>query len=240
MKNFDNYAAYGTLAIVIVALIFSLSSFIHFDFQKTKAVKADTAQAVSAHVGNSGMGSRMSRMSLTSFDVALAKEFMDKDKDGRCDACGMPVEMCISSGQLQCNMDPSSTIGVLGSQHTHADWKVYIDGKPVDFTPFAMDMSKMNVNVTSSFIHVDKGAPPPEKTGDVIHMHAKGVPLWLFFKSIGMDISSSVRLYVNEKLSPEGLNYVFNDGDKLLLTDATDEATIQTQLLSIMDYAKNH
>lgn len=240
MKNFDNYLAYGTLTIVIVALIFSLSSFTHFDFQKTKAGRADAAQAVSAHPSDSGMGSRMSRMSLTGFDVALAKQFMDKDGDGRCDACGMPVEMCISSGQLQCNMDPESTIGVLGTQHIHADWKVYIDGKLLDFEPFAMDMSKMDANITSSFIHVDKGAPLPEKTSDVLHMHATGVPLWLFFKSIEMEIPSSVKLYANGNLNSEGLDYVFKDDDKLLLTDATDEATIQTQLSSITGFAKNH
>lgn len=240
MKNFENYVAYGTLAIVIATLIFSLSSLTGFDFQKTKAGKAGTNQAASDHTGNSVMGARMSRMSLTGFDVALAKQFMDKDGDGKCDACGMPVEMCISSGQMQCNMDPESAIGVLGSQHIHADWKVYIGGKVFDFEPFAMDMSSINANITSSFIHVDEGVPPPEETDDVLHMHAKGVPLWLFFKSVSIEIPGSVKLYVNGKLASEELDYVFKDGDKLLLTDSTDESIIKTQLLSITDYSKNH
>ena len=256
MKNFDNYLAYGTLAIVIVALIFSLSSFIHSDFQETKVGKADAAQAVSANPGNSGMGSGMSRMSLTGFDVMLAKQFMDKDNDGKCDACGMPVEMCISSGQLQCNMDPASTIGVLGSQHIHADWKVYIDGKPVDLTPFAMDMSKMDANISSSFIHVDKGAQTREKTGDVIHMHAKGVPLWLFFRSIRGDFNEScialpnnkqfcsseskkLRFYVNGKLNSDFGNYIFTNLDRILISYGTAE-DVQTELNSVTGFAKNH
>src|SRR3989338_709504 len=50
---------------------------------------------------------RMSRMTLTSFDKQLAKQLMDTNNDGRCDICGMPVEQCIDSGQLECNMDPN-------------------------------------------------------------------------------------------------------------------------------------
>ena len=257
MKNLENYLAYGTLVIAIAALIFSLSSFSHFDFQKTKAGNADTTTAVGAQSGNTGMGARMSRMSLTAFDVALAKQFMDRDGDGRCDACGMPVEMCISSGQMQCNMDPTSTIGVLGSLHIHADWKVYVDGKQFDFAPFAMDMSNMNANVTSSFIHVDKGTVPPEKTSDVLHMHAKGVPLWLFFRSIGGDFNQtclalpnnqqfcntagkSLRFYVNGKPNDEFGDYVFNNLDKILISYGDAGSDVQAELSSITDFAKGH
>ncbi|MBI2141287.1 hypothetical protein HYU16_02580 [Candidatus Woesearchaeota archaeon] len=203
------------------------------------------------------MGSRLSRMSLTGFDVALAKEFMDKDNDGKCDACGMPVEMCISSGQLQCNMDTKSTIGVLGSQHIHADWKVYMDGVAFDFEPFAMDMSKMDANATSSFIHVDKGAQPPEMTGDVIHMHATGVPLWLFFRSIGGDFNEAclkfpnnrqfcnsegkkLRFYVNGVQNNGFGDHVFNDLDKILISYGSADTDIQTELGSITDFAKSH
>lgn len=257
MKNFDNYVAYGTLAIVIVALIFSLSSFTHFDFQKAESGRADAAQAVNAHSSDSGMSSRMSRMSLTGFDVALARQFMDKDGDGKCDACGMPVDMCIGSGQLQCNMDPKSTIGVLGSQHIHADWKVYINNVPFDFEPFAMDMSKMDANITSSFIHVDKGAQTPEKTSDVIHMHATGVPLWLFFRSVGGDFNETcltlpssqqfcnsqgktLKFYVNGKPNNEFGDYVFKNLDKILISYGNAEASVQTELNSITDFAKSH
>ncbi|MBI2143415.1 hypothetical protein HYU20_03690, partial [Candidatus Woesearchaeota archaeon] len=134
MKVKEDYLVYGVLAIVFVTLIFTLSSFVNF--QKEAGGEATSKPS---GVDSNKMGSRLSRMSLTGFDVELAKEFMDKDNDGKCDACGMPVEMCIDSGQLQCNMDPESTIGVLGSQHIHADWKAYIDGVAFDFEPFAMD-----------------------------------------------------------------------------------------------------
>lgn len=199
------------------------------------------------------------RMSLSSFDREMAKQFMDKDGDGMCDACGMPVEMCMDSGQIQCNMDSNAKIGVLGSQHIHADWKIYINGKVLDdavLESLAMDMSKMDNSITSSFIHLDKGAPAPEKTGDIIHMHATGMPLWIFFKSVGMefnkdclvlqdgqrfcnDDSKMLKFYVNGKPNSEWETYVFKDQDKILIS--YDEGTnLDAQLSSITDFAKDH
>ena len=163
--------------------------------------------------GGSSMGKSTSRMSLTSFDRQLAKQLMDKDHNGKCDSCGMPVEMCIDSGEVQCSMDPSSQIGKLGSQHIHADWKIYMNGKELDLSAYAMDMSKSDNKITSSFIHVDAGAPEPEKTSDVIHMHATGVPLWIFFKSIGMDFNQEcITLDNQEKICNEGNKTQENQG----------------------------
>ncbi len=211
------------------------------------------------NINQNSMGQRLTRMSLSTFDVGLAKQFMDKDSDGKCDACGMDVQMCIDSGQLQCNMDSKSTIGVLGSQHIHADWKIYINNKALDntfFEPLAMDMSKIDNKLTSSFIHIDKGAPVPEKTGDILHMHATGVPLWIFFKSVGMDFNKdcllsatgekfcnqddkTLKFYVNGKPNDKYENYIFNNLDKILISYGSDTDLTQ-QLNSITDFAKNH
>ncbi|MEK6887628.1 MAG: hypothetical protein AABX14_01655 [Candidatus Aenigmatarchaeota archaeon] len=202
---------------------------------------------------------RMSGMSLTVFDTKMAEQMMDQNGDGMCDICGMPVAMCIGSGQIQCNMGPDPKIGVLGSQHIHADRKIYINGKVLDDTALeslAMDMSKMDSSITSSFIHLDKGAPSPEKTGDIIHMHATGVPLWIFFKSVGMDFNKdciklpdgrkfcnddkkTLKFYVNDKPNSEWENYVFKDLDNILISYG-DEADLMKQLDSITDFAKNH
>ncbi len=195
------------------------------------------SKAMGEVVGNM-MGSRMSRMSLTPFDVELAQEFMDKDKDGKCDVCGMDVELCIDAGQLQCNMDSKSTIGVLGSQHIHADWKIYLNGKALDFLD-KDHMSRMQSSLpVSSFIHVDSGAPSPEKTGDIVHMHATGVPLWIFFDSIELELSSGMKAYVNGKEISDYKNYVFNDLDKILITDGKGD--VQEQMNSITDFGKIH
>lgn len=207
---------------------------------------------------NNVMPSRVSRMSLTGFDKEIAMEFMDKNHDGRCDICGMPVEQCIDGGQLECSMDPNAKIGILGSQHIHADWKIYIDGKALDFSDKS-HMERMQSNQpVSSFIHVDSGAPVPEKTGDVLHMHATGVPLWIFFQSIAMDLNKDcitlenkeklcnegnkkLKFFVNGKESNEFENYVFNDLDKILISYGDEsEGEIKNQLASITDFAKIH
>ena len=199
---------------------------------------------------NNVMPSRMSRMSLTGFDEQIALEFMDKNHDGRCDVCGMPVEQCIDSGQIECNMDSNAKIGILGSQHIHADWKVYVNGNPLNFADSKYYMK-------SSFIHVDDNQNKEDASG-VLHMHATGVPLWLFFKSIGMDFNKDciilenkekfcngenkkIEFYVNGELNNEFENFVFNDLDKILISYGDEsEEKIKFQLASITDFAKIH
>ena len=242
-------ADFGAILLIVILfasvemLIFSLIDF----FGSKPQVNQAPAQMKS-----------MSRMSLTSFDKGLAAELMDKNHDGRCDVCGMPVEQCIDGGQLRCSMDSKSTMGILGSQHIHADWKVYINGKPLDLSDKSHMERMKNNQPISSFIHVDSGAPAPEKTGDVLHMHATGIPLWVFFKSIGInfnkncitlennekfcnDGNNKLNFFVNGKENNEFENYVFNDLDKILISYGNEnQEQIKNQLNSITDFAKLH
>ena len=245
--DYEKYTMYGLLVIVLGGLIFNI--LVMFGFTDTMSNQP---------IQSNQMSSRISSMSLTGFDRELAKQFMDKDGDGRCDACGMDVNLCIDSGQLQCNMDRSSTIGLLGSQHIHADWKIYVNGKTLGFSDKS-HMERMRNNMpVSSFIHVDSGAPAPEKTGDVIHMHASGVPLWIFFTSIGLDFnkncitqnnnqqfcnqdSKRLKFYVNGKENNEFEKYVFNDMDKILISYGDENLEeINKQLSSTTNFAGNH
>ena len=193
-------------------------------------------QTISAQLINSM--EKQSGMKLSDFDRKLAVEMMDKNNDGKCDSCGMPVEMCIDSGQMECNMASDAKIGVLGSQHIHADWKIYLDGKVMDF--YDKDhMARMQKGLSvSSFIHVDSGAPEPEKTGDVLHLHATGVPLRIFFESLGIKLPEDAKVYVNGKEISDWENYVFKDLDKILITDG--KGNFNEQLNSITNFAGNH
>ncbi|MEK6808607.1 MAG: hypothetical protein AABY14_02895 [Nanoarchaeota archaeon] len=198
---------------------------------------------------------RMSHMTLTSFDKEIAKQLMDTNNDGRCDVCGMSIEQCIDGGQLECSMDSNAKIGILGSQHIHADWKVYINGKELDFSNKAHMTRVTNNEGVSSFIHVDS-VSPPEKIGDVLHMHATGVPLWIFFKSIDMDLNKDclsleneqkfcnnenkkLGFYVNGKENNQYENYIFNDLDKILVSYG-DEIDLNAELDTITNFAKLH
>lgn len=248
MDNTEKFA-FGFLGIVAIVAIFAmLSAFGVISFNANSA--ASGAQNI--------MGQRASRMSLSAFDVQLAKEFMDKDSDGKCDVCGMDVQLCIDSGQMQCNMDPKSTIGILGSQHIHADWKIYINGNVLDknfFEPLARDTQLTTSGITSSFIHIEHDDSAVENVGDALHMHATGVPLWIFFKSVGMEFNkdclllsdgqkfcndgtNTLKFYVNGKPNSEWENYVFKNLDKILISYGSED--VSQQLNSITDFAKNH
>ncbi len=213
--------------VVLFALISTVSLFVS---EKNSELKSNSVDKVVP---------MKQRMSLTPYDKELAKKMMDKNNDGKCDACGMPVEMCIDTGMMQCSgMDPEATIGILQSQHVHADWKVYINGKALGFEG-KDHMSRMKANLPiSSFIHVDAGAPAPENTGDILHMHATGVPLWIFFESISLKLPNGIKVYVNGKEISDYKDYVFNDLDKILITDGN--GGLKEQLDSITSFAEKH
>jgi len=237
----------GLIIVVVIIAVFSLfyaSKFMFFPKEEAQGTQEQTDHS--------------SSVSFTAFDVQLAKRLMDKDNDGKCDSCGMDVEFCIQSGQLECTMVPGAKIGILGSQHIHADWKIYIDGKALDFYDKS-HMERMRNNMpVSSFIHVDSDSPAPEKTGDILHMHASGVPLWIFFESVGMkfdkecfalddgrsycnNATNRLRFYVNGKENSEYENYVFKGNDRILISYGNEnEEEIRQQLSSITDFSKNH
>lgn len=235
-------ADFGAIALIaILFVVIGLFIFSMFDFLSSKPVQTDKS---------SPQMKRVSGMSLTTFDKELGRELMDQNNDGRCDSCGMPVEMCLDSGQLECNMAPDSKTGVLGSQHIHADFKVYVNEKPLNFADTQYYMK-------SSFIHLDN-QQNKDDAGGVLHMHATGVPLWVFFKSIGIDFNKDcitlennekfcnkdnkkLKFYVNGKANNEFENYVFNDLDKILISYGDEsEEEIKSQLASITDFAKLH
>ena len=194
-----------------------------------------------------------SEMGFTSFDKALASELMDKDNDGKCDVCGMAIKDCIASNMLQCDMDPKATMGLLGSAHAHAGFRVYVDGKQIDFSKYAElhEGAMQNESAeTSSFIHVHEESAP-HKAGDIMHMHASGIPLWVFFESIGMEFSrdclkinadekfcnnesKTLKFYVNGRQNSTFENYAPKDDDKILISYGSEsEEEIKGQLESI-------
>src|SRR3989338_5863778 len=119
----------ATAILLILILVIAVGLLIYTIPSAIDLFKSKSEQQISAN-----SPARMSRMTLTSFDKQLAKQLMDTNNDGRCDACGMPVEQCIDGGQLECSMVPGAKMGILGSQHIHADWKVYINCKALDFS----------------------------------------------------------------------------------------------------------
>ncbi len=166
------------------------------------------------------IGNGLSEDKFTPFDIALTKERMDKN------------------------------IGILGSQHIHADFKVYVNGHALTF-------AKPDYYMKSSFMHVD-ASQNTDDANSVLHMHATKVPLGIFFRSIGIQLAqnslmldnghaltntngNSLKFYLNGHKVDELNDYVFQPLDKLLISYGPDnDPDIVRQINSITDFAKNH
>lgn len=131
--------------------------------------------------------------------------------------------------------------------HVHANFKVIINDKAVDFT-LAKYQGKDGKDLDEN-IHLHDGK------GDLIHIHKKGITIGEFFKSLGMsltkdcfsddsgnkfcnDKSNSLKFLVNGKPNTQFDNFVPQDLDKLLVSYGNDNQTvIDTQLKSVADDA---
>lgn len=132
----------------------------------------------------------------------------------------------------------------LGSEHLHADVKVYINGQSIDF-------SQVKYQLASSFIHFEEGI------GDVIHTHATGLTVGHMFKSLGIDFNNNcivlekqsycndndkkLKFYVNGQLSNEFDNRVIRNLDKYLISYGSEnESEIKKQLDSVTNLAPKY
>ncbi len=213
-KDYETYVSYSILFIVVVGVLFNLTKMFW---------PMDSQQPNEPMIRNSAL----TKISFTSFDEQKAQEFMDTNGDGLCDICGMRIEDCIASGMMQCTMDTSATIGLLGSQHIHADIKIYINGNQ-------LNLADSGYWVKSKFVHVENDGP--DKSGNVVHVHAKGITVGFFLESLGIE-TDNLQLYVNSQLLSNGLNYAFKNRDKILITDSIDKSEVTRQLSSITEYS---
>jgi|SRR3989338_1314729 len=132
-------------------------------------------------------------------------------------------------------------IGHLHSAHLHADIKVYINGKAIDF-------SQPRYQLQSSFVHFE------DRLGDVFHIHASGLTVGQMLKSVEIDFNSNclvvesqsycnekdkkLKFYVNGQPSSEFGDRVIGDIDKYLVSYGNEnDAEIQKQLSSVTSLA---
>ncbi|MBI3033728.1 hypothetical protein HYY72_01065 [Candidatus Woesearchaeota archaeon] len=215
MKNSEDMFLYGCLAVAVAALLvtgYTLFAPINSGLN-VKSVNGEPDKHFQAAV-------------FSDFDRKKASEFMDSNNDGICDFCGMRVEDCIASGMMQCTMAPTSEIGLLGSQHAHSDIKVYMNGS-------LLDLSDARYFVRSKFVHVENDGPG--KSGNLVHVHAKGINVGFFLESLGIG-NKDFKVYVNGVLQQEGLNYKFNNKDRILVTASEDKTEIAKQIDSLTGF----
>lgn len=128
--------------------------------------------------------------------------------------------------------------------HEHADFKVYLSEKAIDFSK--PEYQSTDTHHLHEYIHLHDG------NGNIIHKHKKEVTIGDFFSSLDITFNkdcfnfgiaysfcqnSNPVLYVNGKALDATYDYEFNDLDKILITTSTDKTTIDKQLASITDDA---
>ena len=112
--------------------------------------------------------------------------------------------------------------GKLGDEHDHASILVRIFGDKFDF-------SVPSYQIKSSWIHFE------ESDGTTVHRHSSGVTLGYLFDTINIGIDNkcyifpdgrqfcsnedySLKYYINHQLVNNVYDYVFEDGDRILIT----------------------
>ena len=112
--------------------------------------------------------------------------------------------------------------GKLGDEHDHASILVRIFGDKFDF-------SVPTYQIKSSWIHFE------ESDGSTIHRHSSGVELGYLFDTINIGIDNkcyifpdgrqfctnedySLKYYINHQRVNDVYDYVFEDGDRILIT----------------------
>ena len=128
--------------------------------------------------------------------------------------------------------------GKLGDSHEHASLLVRIFGDKFDF-------SVPSYQIKSSWIHFE------ESDGTTIHRHSSGVTVGYLFDSLNIGIDSScyifpdgrqfctnedysLKYYINHKPVSDISDYVFEDGDRILISFGSETPEqIEEQLLEL-------
>ncbi len=133
------------------------------------------------------------------------------------------------------------------NQHVHADIQVYIQGKAVNFSEYRFQST--NQRALTEYIHFHDGR------GNVVHLHASGVPLSYLFGTFGGVLNQSciqvaageplycsngadsLSFFVNGQAQLDAGAYVFKDLDKLLISYGPFNADVSAQLASVTSEA---
>ncbi len=156
---------------------------------------------------------------------------------------------CTETKQPQPAEEPTTETQqpLLGDIHVHADFKIYLNNKPINFAQEKY-MSSTEKSL-SNFMHLH------DMDGEVIHQHMSTLTLGDFFKTLKIELTENcftmddgakycnegtnrLKMFVNGKPTTDFGKYQLNDLDRILITYGNDdEATIQTQIKSVTDKA---
>lgn len=140
--------------------------------------------------------------------------------------------------------------------HNHLDLKIYLDNIP-------LNLSQRNYMDQSPIVHfhptvkIEPNDVPGIPVGDILHLHKENVTIHDFLNTLdldnktkemldnsnGMNKPTSINVYVNGSLKKEGIDYLMQNNDRILLSIYTidkdkNEFTkeIEKQIESVTNY----
>ncbi|MEM2138204.1 MAG: hypothetical protein QW568_03905 [Candidatus Anstonellaceae archaeon] len=143
-----------------------------------------------------------------------------------------------------------------GDEHSHADFKVYINGEAINFS----QEKYLSGNVSGKRRDLSPFTHLHDTDGNVVHKHMSGITVGTFLSSLNMRFNSTcfsldngtsycnsgnatVRMFVqhsggNWQQNYEYEKYSFSDLDRFLITyGAASPAELQSQMESVTDRA---
>lgn len=130
--------------------------------------------------------------------------------------------------------------------HTHADLKIYLNGNLLNLTERKyMDQSReVHFHPT---VKVYPNDIPGIPFGDMVHIHKENVTVGDFLNTLDLDNATLnvlqdnkyLKVYVNSKVHPAGLDYIMHDKDRILVTNTAsgNSDEIAKQAESVTSYA---
>ena len=129
--------------------------------------------------------------------------------------------------------------GTLGDEHEHAAIKVMIFGDEFDFSSPAFQ-------IKNRYIHFEGS------NGETIHRHASGVSLGFLFNTLNIGLTDecyifpdrrefctdddySLKFYINHQKVPTILDFVLEDGDRILISYGNENSTQIDEQLARVD-----
>lgn len=161
------------------------------------------------------------------------------------------------NGEAQNTINPSGNTTMIDHSmcltpiHKHADFKVYLNGNPLNLTQRKYMDQSSDVHFHPT-VKVNPDDVPGIPFADMVHMHKENMTISDLLNTLDFDNATSKMLsgnsgmlmaYANGELKPEGLDYVMQDKDRILVSYYDDTSgiikddEIAKQIDSVTNYA---
>ncbi|MGH9878052.1 MAG: redoxin domain-containing protein, partial [Nitrososphaerales archaeon] len=147
----------------------------------------------------------------------------------------------MESGSME-GMDHSMCLTPI---HNHVDFKIYLNGNPLNLAQRKYMDQSMDVHFHPT-VKVNPDDVPGVPIADIVHVHKENVTVRDFLNTLDFDADTlkmlndeqKLKVYANGDLRQEGLDYVMQDKDRILVSYGSEtESEIVKQIESVTTFA---